>query len=336
MLDNGIGMSAAVIDKVMKQELFSVGKEGGHGLGLSQVQQTLQYYHGQMKITSAPETGTQVSLHFPKCKTPGWIADHLDCSTDDIVIILDDDASIHTAWNHRLKEVVEQSKALDIIHFKEGQAVLEYYASLEEPLKKRIFLLTDYELLKQPLNGLDVVEQINAHRAILVTSHYTNVEVVKRAALLGTKILPKLLVAEIPIQLKEKAFVENTIGSPFELVIIDDKSQFMQVLIKHYLKGKKVKLYDDPYLFLAEYKQFSKSTPICLHDDLGLPELNGRTLAERLHQEGFENLYLISGNHFKDLPPYLKAISKNEIGNVRLGFMTGQIQVPEDFNQMNY
>jgi hypothetical protein len=101
-----------------------------------------------------------------------------------------------------------------------------------------------------------------------------------------------------------------------DVIIVDDKPQFMKLLIRHYLKGKTVAFYSDPHQFLAECKGFAKTTPICLDDDLGLTDFNGRDLAKQLHAMGFLKLYLISGRQFDELPPYLTAMDKNAIGMV--------------------
>jgi len=64
-----------------------------------------------------------------------------------------------------------------------------------------VFLLTDYELLQQNLHGLDVISQAKIKNSILVTSHHNNQEVRELAKLSNTKILPKPLAPEVPINI---------------------------------------------------------------------------------------------------------------------------------------
>ncbi|MCC2645566.1 MAG: hypothetical protein K0R94_1344, partial [Burkholderiales bacterium] len=65
--------------------------------------------------------------------------------------------------------------------------------NLTDEEKKSIFLLTDYELLKQNLNGLDIINKTKIERSILVTSYHNDREIRDYAINLGIKILPKEL-----------------------------------------------------------------------------------------------------------------------------------------------
>ncbi len=310
--DNGQGMPSELIERIMKEEPVTAGKSDGHGIGLGQVRQTLAEYQGKMKIQSAMGKGTLINLIFKQSPTPAWIADQIVIAPGASVLILDDDPSIHTAWDHRLRDASEKG-GLKIQHFREGRETMRYVDALSLEEKENLFLLTDYELLKQDVNGLDVLEHTGIKRSILVTSHYTNPKVLERAALLGTKILPKLLVVEIPINLKVEA--EKTIQM-VDLIIVDDKLDFIKIIADYALKDKKVAMYDSPYQFLQEYHAFPKETLIFLDDDFGVVGINGRKLAEKLHQEGYHRLYLISGTNFKDLPEYLIQISRFDIGDI--------------------
>ena len=70
---------------------------------------------------------------------------------------------------------------------------MDFLNDLSPAEKQHVFLLSDYELLKQELNGLHVVAQSNIDRSILVTSHYADPLLQERSSKTGTKILPKQL-----------------------------------------------------------------------------------------------------------------------------------------------
>ncbi len=313
--DNGKGMSSKVIDKIMQAEVVTTGKTKGHGLGFAQVRQTLGEYQGRLEIDSNPGRGTEVRLVFPKLPTPRWVAAQMLLKPHAVVIVLDDDKSIHTAWDHRLHEVITEGN-IKVLHFNEGISVIESVAKMSASDQEQLFLLTDYELLRQPVNGLDVLEATGIQHSILVTSHYANPEIIERSALLGAKILPKLLVAQLPILLKGETHDELGAFDSVDIVIVDDKLAIMKIIVNYYLKGKKVKLYDNPYTFLDDRHHYDKNIPICLDDDFNTPELHGRALAEKLHQEGFTRLYLISGTKFNELPDYLTVLDKNKIKEI--------------------
>ena len=309
--DNGAGMPDAVIERIMNEQAVTAGKVDGHGIGLTQVRQTLKEYQGKMQIKSVPGQGALINLIFKQLATPAWIADRIEFVTGATVLILDDYPAIHTAWDQRLRDVIQEG-GLTIQHFRVGREAMAYVDGLSPQEKENLFLLADYELLKQDVNGLDVLEHTGIKHSILVTSHYTNPVVLERAALLGAKVLPKLLVVEVSISIKKEAEKQIKIA---DLIIVDDRPELMQVVIDYALKDKKVSFYSDPYQFLQEYQVYPKEIPIFLDDDFGGASLNGRKLAEKLHQEGYHRLYLISGTDFKDLPEYLIQISRFDIGD---------------------
>ncbi len=309
--DNGKGMPQELIARIMNKEAVTADKENGHGIGLNHAHQTLQRYKGSMEIHSAIGEGTAIKLIFRLLKTPGWIANQIEIIPGSIVIVLDDDSTvIHRAWDHRFQDIAKANN-LQVVHFEQGAEALDYIISLTESEKSTTFLLTDYELLNQKMNGLDALEASGIKHSVLVTSHYANKEIVTRAALLGAKVLPKVLAVEVPINLKAPG--EVTAIEPVDIIIVDDKPRFMKTIIDYKLSDKKVKYYEDPYLFIKEHEKYAKDTPICLDNDFGIQELNGRDLAKKLHADGYEHLYLISGSHFDDLPEYLIALDKHDV-----------------------
>ncbi|HLX53005.1 MAG TPA: amino acid adenylation domain-containing protein, partial [Aquella sp.] len=89
--DNGCGMSQDLIDKIEKNIGITSGKKDGSGIGLTQVQETLQRNYGQLTINSEEGEYTEVMLKFPKIMSPFWIAEEIKVIKDDTIVILDDD-----------------------------------------------------------------------------------------------------------------------------------------------------------------------------------------------------------------------------------------------------
>ncbi len=210
--DNGKGMSAAIIDKILNNIKITADKAGGHGIGMSQVRETLTNNHGKMQITSEVDKGTEVTLIFPCITTPIWIANHIHISLEDTVLILDDDPAIHGAWDKRFNT---DAPDITVKHFTHGIDVINYVRQFPLEQKNKFLLLTDYELLKQEYTGLQVVEQTGLKRSILVTSHDEREEVRRSALRIGTQILPKPLASKIPIIInkvltKKKRFLSKT------------------------------------------------------------------------------------------------------------------------------
>jgi hypothetical protein len=199
--DNGKGMRPQLAQTIMNQIAITEGKTDGHGIGLTQVRDTLQNNEGTLAIDSKVGVGTKMKVSFPRVPSENWIADSMQLADDDIVVILDDDSSIHLAWNTRFDELVKLYPNLTVRHFEFGQECIDFINGLPPEKIAKVFLLTDYELLKQDLNGLDVIHQTPVHRSVLVTSYYADKSIRACAGKAGTTILPKQLAYDIPIHI---------------------------------------------------------------------------------------------------------------------------------------
>jgi hypothetical protein len=87
-------------------------------------------------------------------------------------------------------------------HFKQGQGVLNFLSTLNSLEKERVIFLSDYELLHQNKNGLQIIEECGISHTIMVTSYYTNLLIQEKAIQLGVKILPKQMASLIGISVK--------------------------------------------------------------------------------------------------------------------------------------
>jgi PAS domain S-box-containing protein len=197
--DNGKGMTAAMIQKIQNRQGFTDGKENGHGLGLQQVWDTLEYNQGIMEVKSVLGKSTSIQLTFSRIGAANWIAQDIHIISDNVIVILDDDESIHTAWDLRFSSLLASSSSLQIHHFTQGQEALNFLARLSPTQKDRVILFTDYELLNQNKNGLEVVKESGLKHAMLVTSYYSEAKIREETGQLGIKILPKQMASIVPI-----------------------------------------------------------------------------------------------------------------------------------------
>ena len=243
--DTGKGMSPELIAKIMNKTAFTEGKKEGHGIGLTQVWDTINKSHGKMHIDSVIGKGTNLILTFPRADAPSWLAEEVILNPDDTVIILDDDASIHGAWQTRFESTLDKHSRIKRKHFREGKEALEFIHSFPDTEKSKLFLLSDYELLKQELNGLHVIEKSGVSRSILVTSHYADPIIQEQAAKTSTKILPKELASEVPIHITETEKTEakeNTV-SRVDVILVDDDEALSDNMVNYIFQ-------DFQYLFL--------------------------------------------------------------------------------------
>lgn len=197
--DNGKGMSRDKVERILEHQSFTEGKENGHGLGLQQVWDMLERNQGTMKVQSSLGKGTSIQLNFPRIAASNWIAQEIHLSADTIIVVLDDDESIHTAWKLRFTPFLRTYPSLSLNHFSQGQDTLDFLNKLNTQEKDRVLFLSDYELLHQKQDGLQIIEASKIKGAILVTSYYSNPKIRDAAMQLNVKILPKQMASVIPI-----------------------------------------------------------------------------------------------------------------------------------------
>ncbi|CAL7961192.1 Sensor protein [Gammaproteobacteria bacterium] len=308
--DNGKGMPQKVIDKIMNNIAVTHSKKDGNGIGFTQIRSTLQLSKSSMLIESKIGKGTKIALTFPIADVPDWIAQQIILHKGDTVVVLDDDPSIHYAWNARFENY---KGIVSLKHFKSGEKAIDFINA--KPEKNKVFLLSDFELINQELNGLEVIERVSMRKqSVLVTSHYSNIKIHDLAAEIGVKILPKQLASEVPIKIKEK---ERNIDifKKIDLVIIDD-DQLLADSLANLLKDRftGVEAYYHPKHFLENLSQYAKNTIICMDHDFK-SQMNGIDLAEQLHEAGYTKLYLFSGKTFekKEIPDYLTVLLKGDV-----------------------
>lgn len=197
--DNGKGMSSSLIQKMLNRQSFTDGKQGGHGLGLRQVWDTLDFNQGKMTVNSILGEGSSIQLTFPRIDAATWIAQKISLALNSLIVILDDEESIHGAWDTRFALYLKLHPTLTVHNFKQGQDALDFFNRLNPNDRNRVVFLSEYELLRQPKNGLQIIEESGIKNTTLVTSYYANSLIRDKAIQLRIKILPKQMASIIPI-----------------------------------------------------------------------------------------------------------------------------------------
>lgn len=315
--DNGKGMSKELIDKINHSIPVTEGKKYGSGIGMTQIKDTIKRNFGEFEITSLPGRMTSILLRFPKIPAPFWIAEKIKIIKGDTIIILDDDPSIHSAWDTKLASTLTKMPELKVRHFSEGMEAVSFINSLSDEEKINICLLSDYELLGQDINGLQVIEQTKVKRSTLVTSHYANKDIRKHAANLRVKILPKELAFAVTINLDKKIAPGS---KKVDIVWVDDARWFIRDW-KLKFPDLTIDAYYDPDSFLEDVYQYPLDTKIILdrtyYDGQG-PDRNflgdGLDLARTLHEKGYTKLFMITGDEptSEKVLDYLTVIFKED------------------------
>ena len=315
--DNGLGMDEQQLQHVLNTEQITQStKAQGHGIGIAHAQETLKRFDAEFDIHSKLGEGTTAKLILKAIQPPLWIARELTVYPQDTIIILDDDPSMHDAWGQLFEAYQSELENVAIEYFSDSQACIDTIKQIDAPYQT--LLLADYELMKQTMNGIDVVQSTQLPRSVLVTSHYNNYNIIKQSILLGTYILPKELYSSVQLVIQDEPLTLPQVESA-DLVLLEDNKGFARsigFLYKKRGQGSRLTVYSTPYDLLYNLPCYSQSMSICLDYEYECPftrikmPVNGLEIAEALYKRGFSTLYLATGFNIdpNKIPDYIQLI----------------------------
>jgi len=128
--DNGIGIPNEVLSRLGKMFVThgkeSLSNESGTGLGVYYAKKTIESLGGQLNITTLLGKGSTFKMIFPRADTPLWFVHRIQICEQIIIVILDDDMSIHEIWKERLRGLTK-SISFEIINFLSAQEFISWY-----------------------------------------------------------------------------------------------------------------------------------------------------------------------------------------------------------------
>lgn len=284
--DNGNGISDEFLEKIWEPG-FTL-KVNGNGLGLSHAKKMIESWGGNIRLSSSLSLGTRVSIVLPQAKVPPWFVSNIEVSTHKCIAIVDDDQTVHDAWDQRLLSV---SKALRIQHFMSTQDFMAWYP---QQILSHIQVISDYELLDESLTGLDVLEKLNVGiNAVLMTSHYENTEIIERCQKSGIRLLPKNMLSYVPIDVSERSNASYI--KTYDAVLIDDEPYNHEFWIYAAKRTqKRLMCVFDMAGFETIAADLTQVTPVYIDLNLG-NGVRGLDIAKLLYDRGFRMLYIVTG-----------------------------------------
>ncbi len=286
--DNGVG-----IEKRHLKEIFKYGKsinKNSSGIGLNQAKSYIESEDGVLNIDSEIGKGTIIEILLQKVEEPVWFADKLRIDSK-IVVIIDDDESIHNLWAKKLSNM-----EIEIVHL---YSSVEFNRWKKQNKLEECTFLVDLELIGSKENGIELIFSNNIEsRSTLVTSHYLEKKVQKNCEMFGIKMIPKESVLNIEVTIKSHDF-------PDEIVLIDD-DQFTHLNWKRSAQSYGINLnsFYDVDSFLKESNTFSSETSIYIDSNLG-DDQKGEVLSKQIYDLGFNNIILATGSRKEDIQvPY--------------------------------
>lgn len=186
--DHGIGIPENMLNAVKTGTSL---KHAGKGIGLSSSLDYMKNIDGDLKIESKVNNGTIVKLLFPVAPTPAWFSDYILIDRESLIVVLDDDSSIHALLKRRFLENDIQSLHFDLVN-----DFLEHDLNKIDP-SKLIFLI-DYDLHNVETNGINIIKALNNHsQRYLMTSHYDKHFIQESCNNLKCFLLPKIFINNI-------------------------------------------------------------------------------------------------------------------------------------------
>ena len=179
--DTGVGIHQDDLKKLGTQGFSK--KERGQGLGVYHAKKCVEGLGGSVIFESILQRGTTVTLNFPYHPPPSVYRLKKRYFEQLNYINVDDDPSVHLRMG--------KSKL-----WRNENARVKCYSSFPERSKydDDTFFLIDYDLRDPTTNGIKLIKQHGLEgRALLVTGHYSDPEIVKRCMQERIKILPKIL-----------------------------------------------------------------------------------------------------------------------------------------------
>lgn len=301
--DNGPGIQPETLRQIQMIG-GSFGKTGGNGLGLKHAKEVVTRASGSLAIDSKVDYGTIVTLNVPVASVPKWCATALDLSDAKMIVILDDDDSVHALWKQRLA-------GFTVRYFDNPSQI-----SLSEyPLEECKFVV-DFDLGKDCPNGLEWISQHGLGcRAILCTNNFSDPSIQKSAQAVNTQILPKFMISSVPIlstpiapiECSDKALNQDRI----DLVLIDDDPLIRELWDLDSIQAGK-RLLSVGTLQELNLDTLSRNTPVFV--DKNLDGISGFEVARVLHDKGFQNLHLTTGEKLKkeDVPEFIKGVMNKD------------------------
>jgi len=334
--DSGQGIPPEILAK-LGQKGETHGKAGGSGLGLFHARTTAESWGGSLEIKSEIGKGTAVIIKLPAAEPPAWFVSKLELPSGGIVVVLDDDESIHQVWRGRFESARVKEYDVEIFHFSEPDKLRGWVKGNPAKAESAVYLF-DFELLGYKETGLSLAEELSlCGKTILVTSRCEETRIIEECKRLTIRIIPKGLAGLVPIRTVPSGQCpvdrEETANRPIALtqtasaatatpaaaeaavaVLIDDDALVhMTWKMSARTSGITLKAFKAPAEFMSSLNTFPKSTPIYIDSELG-EEVKGEDVAKTIHALGFGTIYLETGHppeHFTSMPWIKEVISKD-------------------------
>ena len=291
--DDGAGIPPEVL-AVLGRNHVTHGKRDGNGIGVRHAHSAIEAHGGSLRFESELGIGTTVTITLPCVSPPAWFLEQVVIDGATSVVILDDDVSIHRIWDERFAQNAPDVK---LLHFSTADELRRHRRASEADDVSRVdaLYLVDYELIEQPVTGLDLIEELQlSSSSVLVTSRFEEQPVVDRCLRLNLKMIPKVVASFVPIVRRSTS--AKISGTEPEVVLIDDDALVHQIW-RHAAQraGKRLDVFSGAAEFFLQSDRIPLNASIYVDDRLG-GEDRGDTVTKAIYEKGFAIIYLATGS----------------------------------------
>ncbi len=302
--DDGKGIAPDILPRLGHRGMTH-GKSEGTGLGLFYARTSVESWGGTLSIESKVDHGTIVTLRVPQSPAPAWFVSELGVQKGDVIVVVDDDNSIHQVWQGRFDSQRVKDNGVETVHFSTPKEFRAWVMDEPEAAAKALYLV-DYELLGYSETGLSLIAELGlSERAILVTSRFEEKNILDDCVRLGIRMIPKGMAGFVPIRVALRAKRRE-----FDAVLIDDDA-LVHAVWKAASKasGKKIKAFSSPAEFERGAKELDKDTTIYIDSNLA-DGIKGEEYAKTLSERGYTNIILCTGHPAESFSgmPWLSAV----------------------------
>jgi signal transduction histidine kinase len=194
--DSGVGIEPHNVSKVFEAGFTT--KERSRGQGLVSCRRIVEDLEGTIEVESTEiGKGTAILVTLPTAPAPVWFKEHIAVRPSDVLVFIDDEPEMHDMWRQRFEDRFRYvSGSLNGAAF---VPTMEFVSDASELRSERRDLLVqgthffvDYRLKNYHVDGLSLIEEYGLQqRAVLVTNHFHDPVILRRAVEMGVPVLPK-------------------------------------------------------------------------------------------------------------------------------------------------
>lgn len=255
-------------------------------------------------MDSSEGNGATVQIKIKREYAPAWFIDVIKLNKNDMIVIVDDDETIHHIWAEKFKKL---SFDIDrLVHFYSPED-FSNWLNIEGNLNNTQVFLFDHNFIKSEKTGLQYIKELNiSHKSILVTNDYDLDDVINQCESSNIKLIPKNIVKNICLAVSNEIIYKNVTH-----ILIDDNDLTHEAweLIAN-VKGIKFLSFSNHKTFFEIKERFSLDLTIYIDSNLH-NGVKGIDVAKELYDYGFKNLFLATAtpkSHFEPLPYWIRDV----------------------------